>query len=105
QAEDGIRDLTVTGVQTCALPILPDEWVTLFRSLAGGGDALEGVFGNGRTSTGRGPPARRRGHVRPRPPTSHSQAHCGAPTTRAKIGRASCRERVYRRVDRWRCKK
>src|SRR5205085_9329887 len=23
QAEDGIRDLTVTGVQTCALPILP----------------------------------------------------------------------------------
>src|SRR5205085_8741408 len=25
QAEDGIRDLTVTGVQTCALPI----WMTL----------------------------------------------------------------------------
>src|SRR2546430_12627841 len=28
QAEDGIRDLTVTGVQTCALPILdlaPDD--------------------------------------------------------------------------------
>src|SRR2546427_7669566 len=25
QAEDGIRDLTVTGVQTCALPILCDE--------------------------------------------------------------------------------
>src|SRR2546430_2948526 len=24
QAEDGIRDLTVTGVQTCALPILFD---------------------------------------------------------------------------------
>src|SRR2546430_6966798 len=24
QAEDGIRDLTVTGVQTCALPIFPD---------------------------------------------------------------------------------
>src|SRR5256886_7313363 len=24
QAEDGIRDLTVTGVQTCALPILDD---------------------------------------------------------------------------------
>src|SRR5256886_9268827 len=23
QAEDGIRDLTVTGVQTCALPICP----------------------------------------------------------------------------------
>src|SRR2546430_10107008 len=30
QAEDGIRDLTVTGVQTCALPIFSarnlDEW-------------------------------------------------------------------------------
>src|SRR2546430_16945364 len=25
QAEDGIRDLTVTGVQTCALPICADE--------------------------------------------------------------------------------
>src|SRR5438270_4207122 len=25
QAEDGIRDLTVTGVQTCALPIYRDE--------------------------------------------------------------------------------
>src|SRR5256886_10945293 len=26
QAEDGIRDLTVTGVQTCALPISPAAW-------------------------------------------------------------------------------
>src|SRR2546430_5290101 len=34
QAEDGIRDLTVTGVQTCALPIL-------FRALGG----LPGVGG------------------------------------------------------------
>src|SRR2546421_5822877 len=25
QAEDGIRDLIVTGVQTCALPILPGQ--------------------------------------------------------------------------------
>src|SRR2546427_11519877 len=32
QAEDGIRDLTVTGVQTCALPI--------FTALAAGGYAL-----------------------------------------------------------------
>src|SRR2546430_8889074 len=29
QAEDGIRDLTVTGVQTCALPI----WDDRFRQL------------------------------------------------------------------------
>src|SRR5688572_10938545 len=34
QAEDGIRDLTVTGVQTCALPILDCDWGwARFRSL------------------------------------------------------------------------
>src|SRR5205085_7262228 len=27
QAEDGIRDLTVTGVQTCALPIYEEDLV------------------------------------------------------------------------------
>src|SRR2546430_12246377 len=33
QAEDGIRDLTVTGVQTCALPIYGIE--DLFAGLSG----------------------------------------------------------------------
>src|SRR2546427_4573923 len=28
QAEDGIRDLTVTGVQTCALPIWSTRYMT-----------------------------------------------------------------------------
>src|SRR2546430_12482793 len=32
QAEDGIRDLTVTGVQTCALPI---SWAPIFQKIAG----------------------------------------------------------------------
>src|SRR5690606_40127993 len=27
QAEDGIRDFHVTGVQTCALPILGERWI------------------------------------------------------------------------------
>src|SRR5437773_828284 len=27
QAEDGIRDRDVTGVQTCALPIWPAQWL------------------------------------------------------------------------------
>src|SRR2546428_8098443 len=31
QAEDGIRDLIVTGVQTCALPISPEEDPTWVR--------------------------------------------------------------------------
>src|SRR2546430_6815757 len=33
QAEDGIRDLTVTGVQTCALPISSDPARTPWRDL------------------------------------------------------------------------
>src|SRR2546430_5033636 len=33
QAEDGIRDLTVTGVQTCALPILNFESARLEMAL------------------------------------------------------------------------
>src|SRR5256886_5214291 len=39
QAEDGIRDLTVTGVQTCALPILPHAplWKILIFSQVGNG--------------------------------------------------------------------
>src|SRR5688572_31098398 len=51
QAEDGIRDLTVTGVQTCALPICDrgaddaaaiadHEGHLLGRDLAGGGDEV-----------------------------------------------------------------
>src|SRR5256886_16495767 len=35
QAEDGIRDLTVTGVQTCALPI-SELWVRFARPLVAG---------------------------------------------------------------------
>src|SRR5256886_11355784 len=30
QAEDGIRDLTVTGVQTCALPICLQRFIAAF---------------------------------------------------------------------------
>src|SRR5688572_32748639 len=33
QAEDGIRDLTVTGVQTCALPILAAEMQRARRTM------------------------------------------------------------------------
>src|SRR2546429_5955098 len=33
QAEDGIRDVAVTGVQTCALPIYPDAVQSLATGL------------------------------------------------------------------------
>src|SRR6266478_6092176 len=54
QAEDGIRDLTVTGVQTCALPILlsqlgSDGWLFYQPLIAATlGEALRGyLIGNG----------------------------------------------------------
>src|SRR5256885_3511356 len=37
QAEDGIRDYKVTGVQTCALPIFHHEGDRTVRPLEGGG--------------------------------------------------------------------
>src|SRR2546422_3408569 len=52
QAEDGIRDVAVTGVQTCALPILPltevesNDWrFEEFDAHAGsgGGHSLSGL--------------------------------------------------------------
>src|SRR5205085_8560992 len=70
QAEDGIRYLTVTGVQTCALPI------------SGG--------------VHRGAPPRRRSE-RARCGSGASMRHFSphlTPALRPEIGRASCRERA-----------
>src|SRR6267143_3285806 len=39
QAEDGIRDGTVTGVQTCALPISADDLSRALPELRGGAPA------------------------------------------------------------------
>src|SRR2546421_3646326 len=82
QAEDGIRDLIVTGVQTCALPISHRERVRLLedhrhpapqrgRLEQADVDAVERY------------PARRR----------RAPGQLGEPVHR-EIGRASCRERV-----------
>src|SRR2546430_16787861 len=65
QAEDGIRDLTVTGVQTCALPISPDA--------------------SGRPGGAPWSPWRSRGS----PPGRHRVF-----PRRTENGRAPCRERV-----------
>src|SRR5258708_38763433 len=72
QAEDGIRDDLVTGVQTCALPISRRYAPRAAHRLSGyrsGGDC-----------------GRRRGH--------HDAADSRCPPERMEIGRASCRERV-----------
>src|SRR2546430_4316440 len=46
QAEDGIRDLTVTGVQTCALPIFSfvnNVWNTAYAGIARSNVLLEAL--------------------------------------------------------------
>src|SRR2546430_752468 len=48
QAEDGIRDLTVTGVQTCALPIYSPAG----PCSPGSGESAEGTPAGGRTICG-----------------------------------------------------
>src|SRR2546430_10735071 len=83
QAEDGIRDLTVTGVQTCALPIFAKSGVA---------DHIKqrpvlmpvGIEKGGSVAVGLGHDPRRQ-----------TWRHRWAPASRSEeIGRASCRERV-----------
>src|SRR3989475_7700212 len=88
QAKDGIRDLTVTGVQTCALPISDLQRVSLVRRpAAGAGAALADPARRG------GGGARDEGGLSLRAVTGGDPRRPAAPP-RAEIGRASCRERV-----------
>src|SRR2546430_3160827 len=83
QAEDGIRDLTVTGVQTCALPIY------VFPAACAAAGAHAAVARATRTvATLRGTP-RGRGAAMP-----SSRRRSDLPAGSREIGRASCRERV-----------
>src|SRR5439155_16656826 len=79
QAEDGIRDGHVTGVQTCALPILAATACLILPSCA---------YQRNQASCG-GQPTRQ---------CSCAGRHLGcasrSPPPAAQIGRASCRERV-----------
>src|SRR5438128_8318097 len=84
QAEDGIRDATVTGVQTCALPILNTRAGLVRAGRAGRPMAEAGIHSAWHARTGSGhPPA---GGVPVRTP--------GPRLDLGQIGRASCRERV-----------
>src|SRR5690606_40530963 len=91
QAEDGIRDFHVTGVQTCALPIsrplplLPtgNSWVQLaFLAPCSSNGQRPGAFAPSLQCS----PSR----------VSAMQCRCYFSSTvaPAEIGRASCRERV-----------
>src|SRR2546430_9992464 len=83
QAEDGIRDLTVTGVQTCALPILPlAQTITGVLGVSNGDSA----FVTARTACA--------GTTRRMASARAASARSATTATRSQIGRASCRERV-----------
>src|SRR5688572_31485714 len=93
QAEDGIRDLTVTGVQTCALPICGGGGgARTARERGERGGGLGGGVGRGparRAEGSRGGPARARA-----PALAGHGGGARRSGGRAQIGRASCRERV-----------
>src|SRR5256886_13267562 len=83
QAEDGIRDLTVTGVQTCALPI-SNEIIKL------GTGAVEIKSGYGLTLRDELKMLRVAKRIGAESPLTVRTTFLGA----HEIGRASCRERV-----------
>src|SRR3712207_9466030 len=80
QAEDGIRDIGVTGVQTCALPICGQVCAPDYKSR----NVRSVRYAAAASAMRRLNPQLRLG------PTSRG---CNL-VSRAKIGRASCRERV-----------
>src|SRR5437868_15019307 len=87
QAEDGIRDRNVTGVQTCALPISMKHC----RFGCASPRAIEPTGVHGSRIVARSASS---GMTAIRVPRAKS------PSTRTKIGRASCRERVEIAVGR-----
>src|SRR2546430_6876309 len=84
QAEDGIRDLTVTGVQTCALPIYSAI------EIDGSNDSFVGV-GKKRHRASDKSILRRGRKQHELLEAKLSSMFC---KRRSEIGRASCRERV-----------
>src|SRR5436305_11291353 len=86
QAEDGIRDADVTGVQTCALPIWTKSFPSAIRSWGVSSERIVPVTPASRSRcsawAGDGPMA------------TLSCRSCTKSIANSKIGRASCRERV-----------
>src|SRR2546430_11110326 len=84
QAEDGIRDLTVTGVQTCALPICELTQLAIALDQASVGRPTTVLVAG---SSGIGV-------SRLLTEAQQRLAGMSEPFTVVQIGRASCRERV-----------
>src|SRR5215210_1269087 len=98
QAEDGIRDTSVTGVQTCALPIwrrgTPSGW-RRDRPRAGGARA-DALHADRRATPTRAARRRGRGGRRSRPRPPQRRAHRGEVRRRAR-SRRSASDRDSRR--------
>src|SRR5436305_6123464 len=88
QAEDGIRDADVTGVQTCALPIYLDEHANLAAHVYVGADR---ALGGDATRLLRG----RRHAALAKDFDGLLLVALGLLERTLEIGRASCRERVW----------
>src|SRR5437764_13992172 len=80
QAEDGIRDTSVTGVQTCALPISSIQSLRAMRS------SVRPMWKGTRAVIAR--------NARSRSGKWQAYSH-----RKWQIGRASCREREYKYVE------
>src|SRR2546429_945569 len=83
QAEDGIRDVAVTGVQTCALPISGFDGGVILGYLRMRRPRIRARHGRNATTNG---------FICPKRKILSAKAY--VPTNIKKIGRASCRERV-----------
>src|SRR5205807_5031585 len=90
QADDGIRDYKVTGVQTCGLPISFTMYAVSELNLLPGKQHLE--FGHGVHSKCRAVITTSSRCSQPPP----SLECLGSQESGHEIGRASCRERVYK---------
>src|SRR5690606_40204626 len=94
QAEDGIRDFHVTGVQTCALPILFPEHSGMTdrqrRNVQATRTQVRGIFANERNSKGYGA----NGWTMYNSVVEYLDHGRDADLNNRQIGRASCRERV-----------
>src|SRR5438445_5590408 len=90
KAEEGIRDIGVTGVQTCALPISAAR-----RRNPRVGSALRGLPGRRRKPVaGASGPVRGLRRLAAATPVGRAPGVRALLVARSEIGRASCRERV-----------
>src|SRR5205085_4698775 len=95
-AEDGIRYLTVTGVQTCALPIFAgDTGARRIQSCQVATVIERRCAQVARVAASPGTVEILSKKARPRLVCWHADRGSGAILDRHQIGRASCRERVY----------